>query len=147
MIILDANGLIYCLNHSKPFPGLEFIVSDELRDEFETALVVNGGRKIKLRDISELPNYSEAYYLNEYAHYLNTFSGVDLSCMRGVTDVTILAMVSSILNQFGSDQQTQLDLGDANETTVTVITNDGDLKKRLTRDHEKLVRIIDPLTL
>lgn len=147
MTILDANGLIHCLSYNKPLPDSPFIVTEELREECETALVVNGNRSLILEEAANLPGYDEAYYLTQYAHYLNTFSEADLACMRGITDVTILALVSSILNEFGSTQQTQLELEDREDTPITVISNDKALTKRLAYDFGKKVIIINPTTL
>jgi hypothetical protein len=145
--ILDANGLIHCLDKNKPLPEQPLVVTEDLREEYETALVVNGHRKLALQDISELPGYDEGFYLKEYARYLNTFSGVDLSGMRGITDASILALASCLLNDFGGAQQTHLDLGEITETKLTVISNDGGLTRRLVRDFGDGVIIIDPTSL
>lgn len=146
MIILDANGLIHCLDNDKVLPDEHLLVTDDLRDEYETALLINGQQELKLKDVSELPGYDEAFYLKKYAHYLNTYS-VDLSSMRGITDASILALVSCVLNGFGGAQQIQLDLGDVEDIRLMVISNDDNLIRRLTRDFRDKVTIIDPETL
>jgi hypothetical protein len=147
MTILDSNGLIYLLTNGKALPAEELIVTDDLREEYDTALLVNGHHSLSLIDISSLPMFEEAYYYKEYANYLNNFPGVSVASMRSLTDVSILALVSCIMNRFGQDQQISLDLGDEKEELITVITGDENLAKRLTADFGARVNVIDVTSL
>lgn len=147
MTILDSNGLIYCLTNHKDLPDGPLLVSEELEIEYETALVVNGHRTLELQNIIDLPGYDEVFYLQRYAHYLNTFNGVDISSMRSITDASILALIACVLENFGGSQQLQLDLGSNEEAKLTVITNDQNLCRRIEQDFGDQVEIKNPETI
>lgn len=147
MIVLDSNELIYCLNSGRQLPPGELVVTDELRDEYETALLVNGRRSLVLTDIDSLYGYDEAYYYKEYAKYLNDFPGVNVASMRSLTDVSILALVACIINRFGLGRQVTFDLGDESREEVIVITNDDKLEKRLRADFADQVKLVKPTSL
>lgn len=53
MTILDSNGLIYFLRNGKVLPDSELTTTEDLRDEYDTALLVNGRRTLRTKDISE----------------------------------------------------------------------------------------------
>lgn len=147
MTILDSNGLIYFLRNGKVLPDSELTTTEDLRDEYDTALLVNGRRTLRTKDISELSGYDEAYYYKEYVKYLNSFSGVNVASMRSLTDASILALVSCVTSGFGRGGQTSLEFGDEYIERVIVISKDDDLIKRLIDDFGSDVEIIDPVSL
>ena len=142
MMILDANGLINCIKSGKALPSSELLVTDDLREEYETALLINGHLTLNMVDASSLPQYNEAFYYKEYTKYLNSFSSVNVASMRSLTDVSILALVSCMVNQFGKGQQIRLDLGDEREEKIIVLTDDKNLTRRLQADFSDRVEVI-----
>lgn len=147
MIILDSNGLIYCLANGKLIHGNDLVVTEDLREEYDTALLINGRQSLNLIDAESLPGYEEAYYYREYTAYLNSFPGANVASMRSLTDVSILALVSCVINCFGHGRQIQLDFDDQYQKQLTIVTDDNDLSRRLIADFGDDVEVIDPLTL
>ena len=64
--------------------------------------------------------------------------------MRGLADVSILALVKCLTTDFGrTNQQITLDFGPQIIESLTVITSDDKLSKKLSEEFEGLITIVD----
>lgn len=143
MIVVDSNIIIRCFEDKRSLPNKELIVPDDLNDEYEVAKVVHGRDIVGMKLASELDGFDEAYYLKKYFHYLNTYPEVYFVQMRGFADVAILALVACLVENFGSPkQQTLFDMGIDSPDMITVVTQDGQLQKKLQSEFGKQINII-----
>lgn len=132
MIVVDSSAVIHAINAGKQLPRSNLYAPDDLQDEYEVMAFRHGQHKLpRVLPASEYPGYDEAYFVRCYAHYINQYSKVYLARMSGLADVSILALVDCLVNNFGNVQQLTLDLGESKPEVITVITDDDDLKKVL----------------
>lgn len=135
MTIFDTNMIIKCLKNSIELPLVEIIVPDDLYNEY---LIVEARHKKKIDKIrlaSSHEGYSEAYFLKEYARMLNKFSGVSFAKMRGFADVSILALASCLITDYGKQYaQTALSFEGLDMAKVTIATDDESLRKMLIKE-------------
>lgn len=143
MMVLDSNIIIKCFRNKKALPKDELIAPDDLRDEYLVAQKMHGEDIPGVKLISKLQSYEEAYYLQRYAHYLNSYSEVYFVQMRGFADVSILAMVSCLIADFGRQgQQMVFDLGIDDPEVITVATDDDSLMRSLKQEFGDKIRAI-----
>lgn len=140
MIAADSNTLINCLNGSKEIPFNELIVTDDLYKEY---LVAEEKHNTKINGatlISQIDGYDEAFYLKEYARVLNCYPGISFSKMRGFADISIVALASCIVTNFGKTQK-QMSLGFSDDQKLQVYTSDDTLRKMLKKEFDGLIEI------
>ena len=143
MMILDSNIIIKCFRNKKALPKDDFVAPDDLRDEYLVAQQMHGEDIPGVKLFSKLPSYDEAHYLQRYAHYLNSYSEVYFAQMRGLADVSILAMVSCLITNFGRQgQQMVFDLGIDDPEVITVATDDDSLTRSLKQEFGDKIRTI-----
>jgi len=143
MIVLDSNIIIKCFRNKKALPKDELIAPDDLHDEYLVAQEIHGEDIAGVKLISKLQFYDEAYYLQRYAHYLNSYSEVYFVQMRGFADVSILAMASCLITNFGrQSQQMVFDLGIDDPEVITVATDDDSLTRSLTQEFGDKIRVV-----
>lgn len=144
MIVLDSNVIVHCIDSGIRIPKGELLVPDDLQDEYEVMKIRHGSHKVPaVTNISERSDYDDAYYLQRYAYYLNEYGEVYLARMSGLADVSILALVDCLVNDYGREgQQTSFDLGTELTDIVTVITDDMTLAGRLTAEFKDSVTIL-----
>ena len=142
MIVVDTNTIINCINSGSDLPRMDIVVPDDLYEEYLVAETRHNQKIEKVKIASNMKGYDEAHYLQEYARMLNKFNGVSFAKMRGFADVSILALVSCLISDYGrKPPQTSLDLGTIDASAVTVITSDGPLKSMLTSEFGNQVNI------
>lgn len=143
MIIVDSNTVISCFKNSHALKGSEIVVPDDLYEEYLAAEIRHRQKINGLQLASTIKGYDEAAYLRKYAEALNSYSQVSFDKMRGLGDVSIIALVACMTTEFGKAlPQTSLDLGTANSESIIVVTDDGHLKKKLQKDFDGLIEII-----
>jgi len=143
MIVVDSSAVIHTINAHKQLPRGNLYVPDDLQDEYEVMAFRHGKHKLpKVSPASECPGYDEVYFVQRYTYYLNRYGKVYLARMSGLADVSILALVDCLVNNFGTAQQLTLDLGGSNTEVVTVITDDDDLKKALETEFGDKVSVL-----
>ena len=140
MKIIDSSTLIYCFVNGIDLPGTFYVIGD-LDEEFEMAEPMHKKKRTNVLQASEIRDYSEAYYLRQYAVMLEQHAGFSLSGMRGLGDIAILALVKSYQDNFGVANQISLGLFDDEPDQITVITNDAGLKKRLIKEFNGTITI------
>jgi hypothetical protein len=135
MIVADSNTVIDCLKNGRRLPG-GLVVPDDLYIEYLIAEARHGEKIEGVMLASALKDYDEVYFIREYAKALNSFGQLSFAKARGFGDVSIIALVSCLLNNFGRRQaQLSLDLGeDLPADRVVVITDDEGLRRKLTAD-------------
>lgn len=143
MTILDTNTIISCLEQEKSLGDNEIIVPDDLYEEY---LITEIRHKRQVRNVcmaSNIAGFSEAYYLSQYAKAINSYPNVSVAKMRGLGDVSIIALLECLITDFGRKQpQISLELGADLEKKIIVVTDDNDLCKRIVNDFEKFVEVI-----
>src|SRR5438477_4912638 len=112
MTVVDTNTIINSINGGKDLPQIEIIVPDDLYNEYLVAETRHNKKIEKVKMASTMKGFDEACYLQEYAKMLNKFNGVSFAKMSGFADVSILALVSCLVTDFGKrPPQTTLDFG------------------------------------
>lgn len=142
-MVVDSNIVIKCFENKKALPAGELVAPDDLHDEYLVTVERHGEEIPGVKLASKLPGYSEAYYLQRYAYYLNSYPEVYFAQMRGFADVSMLALVSCLSTGFGAQgQQTELDLGIDSPNVTTVVTDDKTLIKKLKEEFDGQIEII-----
>lgn len=142
MKIIDSSTLINCIEKGIILSDVYYTTGD-LSDEIELIEIIHEQKLINIEEATKLPNYSEPYYLRQYALMLNKYSGYSFTAMRGFGDVAILALVKSKLDNFGKPDQTTLELFGEMDNKITIITNDTGLSKRIKNEFKNKVIILD----
>ncbi|RTK94778.1 hypothetical protein EKI60_02645 [Candidatus Saccharibacteria bacterium] len=143
MTVVDTNTIINSINNGGKLPSIEITVSDDLYYEYLVAEARHNKKFEMVKLASSMKGYDEAHYLKEYATMLNKFTGVSFAKMRGFADVSILALVSCLVTDYGRrPPQTTLEFGTIDTSLVTVITKDGPLKKMLADEFGNQVNIM-----
>ena len=143
MIIVDSNAIIKNMNGPDKLDGLKLIVPDDLYGEYLVAEVRHGVSLPEIQLASTLKGFDESVYLKEYIAYLNSYTQMSIAKMRGLADVSILALVKCLTTDFGrQSRQITLDFGPQIIESLTVVTSDDKLFKRLEEEFEGLITII-----
>lgn len=143
MIVIDSNTVISCFKDKKSLPSGTLVAPDDLREEYLVAETRHGEEIQGVQLASRVSGYDDAYYLQQYANFLNTYNDVSFVQMRGFADVSILALTKCLVTDFGKKaDQLSLDLGDANADKLTVITDDVELRKKLVAEFGDRIKII-----
>lgn len=143
MIIADTSSIITSFEQDKLISVNDIIVPDDLYEEYLVAEIRHKKRVTNFKLASTQKGYDEAYYLKKYADVLNSYTPASLARMRGLGDVSIIALVDCIVTDYGKNPpQTMLNLGDNSLDKVIVITNDEDLSKRLSKDFQGLIDLV-----
>lgn len=140
MIAADSNTLINCLNGSKDIPFKELVVTDDLYMEYLVAEEKHNTKINGVIPISKIEGYDEAFYLKEYARVINCYPDISFARMSGFADISIVALVSCIVTNFGKTQK-QMTLGFSDDNKLHVYTSDGNLRKMLKREFDDLIEI------
>lgn len=144
MIIADSNAIIKDMDNSTKLGVMDLVVPDDLYDEYLVAEIRHGRRLPKLRLASALKGFDESAYLREYISYLNSYSQISISKMRGLADVAILALVKCLTTDFGrKNQQVTFDFDSDVVEKIKVITNDENLSKKLKQEFDGLIEIVE----
>lgn len=131
MIIADSNTVINCINVGKDIPS-DLLVSDDLYDEYLMIEIRHDEKIANVARASAMENYDEAYFIQKYAEALNTYRDFSFAKSRGFADISIIALVACIVEDFGRQTtQLSLNLEDQEEPRLNVITGDGSLRKEL----------------
>lgn len=143
MIILDTNTIISCLEHGKTLGDHEIIVPDDLYEEYLITEIRHKSQVRNVRLASKMTGFSEAYYLHQYANAINSYSKVSVAKMRGLGDVSIIALLECLISDYGRKQpQISLGLGADLDEKITVVSNDDDLCKKINNDFSEFVEAI-----
>lgn len=119
MIIIDNNALTFARENQIPLVG-EFITTPDVQDEYEAGFDSPLPKRVTI--CTKCRGVDAGIYLQHYKRMLNLFGSTSLYGMRGLGDVSILALLSAM--------KTSLE-GTLPFTVVTVITSDQKLKKRI----------------
>ena len=132
MTIADSTEVVKCFLEGTDIPVHEMIVPDDLYNEYLVAEERHDKKLAHVVKATELEGYSEAYYLRQYARFLNDYSGVSFTKMSGFGDISVLALTASIVDGFGKKlPQLALELGDVQSKMVCVITDDLGLANKI----------------
>jgi hypothetical protein len=144
MIIADSNAIIKNMNGPDKLDGLGLIVPDDLYTEYLVAEIRHGASLPKIQMASTLKGFDESAYLREYIGYLNSYTQMSIAKMRGLADVSILALVKCIATDFGRrNQQVTLDFDSQIIEKLTVISSDGKLTKKLKEEFDGLIDLVE----
>lgn len=133
MKVVDSNTVIECLKNNRPLPA-DLLVPDDLYSEYLVAETVHGEKIKGIVLASTIKGYDEVHYLREYAKALNSFTQLSFAKSRGFGDVSIIALVSCLISDFGRMQpQLSLDLGANTPGKVIVVTDDEGLRRKLSQ--------------
>ncbi len=134
MIVVDSSTVIECLKNNRPLPA-GMVVPDDLYNEYLIAEARHGEKIKEVTLASTIKGYDEVCYLRAYSKALNSFSHLSFAKSRGFGDVSIIALVTCLVTDFGRSQpQLSLDLGDDTIGKVTVVTDDVGLRKKLIQE-------------
>lgn len=143
MKVIDSNIVIKCFDNKKALPEGELVAPDDLRDEYAVTVEQHRQEIPGVKLASKISGYNEAYYLQRYAYYLNSYKEVYFVQMRGFADVSILALVSCLVTNFGKQgQQAILDFGIDTPDKITVITDDKVLTQSLKKEFDGQIDIL-----
>lgn len=132
IVVADSDTVIKHLRDGVGVPAGDLIVPDDLYEEYLVAEERHGKRLKNVKKASDLIDYDRAYYLRVYADTLNAYAQVSLARMSGLGDVSILALLRCIVENFGNEHvQLSLDLDGGPSIMASVITNDGQLRKKI----------------
>lgn len=130
--IADSTVIIKCFQQGSDIPVAKIVVPDDLFNEYLVAEERHQKKVSQVQKATELEDYSEAYYLQRYAVFLNEYSGVSFTKMSGFGDVSVLALTASVVEKFGrGTDQLSLELGDESGPAVCVVTDDVNLAKKI----------------
>lgn len=143
MIIVDSNTVISCFNNHQKLTGMELVVPDDLYEEYLAAEIRHGQKLDGIRLASTLKGYDEAAYLRKYAEAINDYSHISFDKMRGLGDISILALVACLVTNFDKAlPQISLNLGEGIKETIHIVTDDSNLKKKLQKDFGEFVEVL-----
>lgn len=144
MIIADSNAIIENMNGPDKFSDIELLVPDDLYSEYLVVEVRHGVSLPKLKLTSTLKGFDESVYLKEYISYLNSYTQMSIAKMRGLADVSILALVKCLTTDFNrKNQQITFDFESNIIEKIKVITDDDHLLKKLRQEFDGLVEVIE----
>ncbi|HEU4966415.1 MAG TPA: hypothetical protein VFT53_02955 [Candidatus Saccharimonadales bacterium] len=144
MIIIDSNTVIACFNDHRSLAGLDLVVPDDLYEEYLAAEVRHGQKINGIRLASTIKGYDEAAYLRKYAEAINGYSHISFDKMRGLGDVSILALVACLVTNFDKAlPQIALNLGESAKNIIRVVTDDNNLRKKLQNDFGEFVEVVN----
>ncbi len=115
MTIIDNTGLIY-LESNKINYSEDCFITPEVREEFEVKALMN--LSSNFIDATSKEDFDLKNYLESFKFFLNTYPHFSLSKQRGLGDVSLLALVKTLINN------EQLSLG---IDPIVVISDDRNL--------------------
>lgn len=130
MNIIDSTALIEALKNNLQLTG-EYVITSDLDREFEVSELAHQRKRNGIMIAQHLYPYDEAYYLRIYDKMLNKYGGCSLVAMRNLGDISILALVEALIDNFGKPIQTNLGLFMPDDGKINVFTADRTLRNRL----------------
>lgn len=145
MIIVDSNTIIQHLSGGESLLIPDMLVPDDLYEEYIVAELRHNKRIPNIKLASTLANYDQSYYLTEYVKAIRSFKHFSFARMSGFGDIAIIALASSIIDDFGKSnpQQLTFDLVPGPQHQLTVITSDKDLRAYLNDKLKEDIRVIE----
>ena len=128
MNIIDNNAIIYVLDRNIRVTE-DYFLAPDVKEESELAeLRSRRNMPVNFKEIRVLHSFTEPVYLGYYKVMLNKYGGRSFFNMAGFGDISILATVYTLLDNFELAKQQTL-FPDAQE--VAVFTEDARLIKKI----------------
>ncbi|MDQ5954589.1 MAG: hypothetical protein QG583_517 [Patescibacteria group bacterium] len=121
-----------------------FYITDDLKNEIDNLKSISSeykrqAERITFIDIKNHPHFNEAKYLENYKQSINKYNSiVSFYGLKGLGDISIIAMISTIINHPNPT------LFEGNDI-IEIITHDGPLKDVLGEKFGKKIIINDPM--
>ena len=128
MNLLDTNGVSFVLEHNFALKEQYFLAPEVFEEVEMTQLKFGKATPANIAHIDRSDHFEEGRYLARYRSALNKFSGKSFYNMTGFGDISILAVVQTVLELFDAEKATQL--FDPTEPIV-VFTDDTGLTNRI----------------
>lgn len=123
--LLDANALISLQHRGQSIAAKHKChVPDEIVEELQSS--EDGDRWLQAQPLASV-RIDEVEYLQEYARFLNAFSGVSFYSLKGFGDVALLATLQLLVRR--SPATPTLSREVFPEDTIYLVTDDKDLRK------------------
>ena len=143
MNILDTNAINDILDRDIKL-NEEYYITPDVSEEADLTQIIRN--KVLSKNIKPLDKYryfDYCIYLNQYQKALNNYSGKSFYNMTGFGDVSIIAALHALTQEFGRINKGQLfPIGE----TINVFTTDKGLIKRITNDFNDNIVSIRPLS-
>jgi hypothetical protein len=149
MRIIDNNAITHVLKNNIKLTEVYYLAPD-VSDEAEIAEQILGGKiPDKIRHISKEPFFDENAYIRAYKEMLNKHtSSRSFYNMTGFGDISILALVSTMSQQFSKQQKK---LFNDMEEEIVIFTEDAGLRKKISQEFKGAqsvtIRVLDNLSL
>ncbi len=123
--LLDTNALISLQQRGQSIAAKHKChVPDEIAEELQSS--EDGDRWLQAQPLTSV-RIDEVEYLQEYARFLNAFSGVSFYSLKGFGDVALLATLQLLVRR--SPATPTLSREVFPEDTIYLVTDDRDLRK------------------
>jgi len=128
MRILDNNSINYIFANNVTVNGVYFIPPD-IKDESEIAELIFG-KKISpnIKEFSKETVFNEALYFSKYKEMLNKHAGRSFYNMTGFGDISILALIATLKEFYGTKAPAQLP---GMQEELFIYTEDQGLKNKI----------------
>ncbi|MFA5248257.1 MAG: hypothetical protein WC415_03355 [Patescibacteria group bacterium] len=137
MNILDTSALINYIEKSNALPKAVYFITSDIENEiFTTEIDFNTEINDNIRVISENSFFNESRYLNNYYYILNKHSGRSFYNMTGFGDISIMALIKTLIEAEKDCFQQQLPLKELKENLVVYVDDIG-LKKRIVKEFKQ----------
>ena len=135
MNILDSTAIIYAFDNKICLKS-EYYITDDLDEEFEVAELRHDSRRdpIAVMPARSIKGFNKGYYLKMYKQVLDSHRGYSFVKMTGFGDISIIALVKSLQQNFGRPVQRSLDLFGEDDVVINIYTSDKRLHKRLVNE-------------
>lgn len=144
MNLLDTNGISHILENNLALRE-EYYLAPDVSEEVELTQLVHGRRlPAVIHEISELNEFNGAVYLRHYNLMLNKYEGRSFYNMTGFGDVSILATIHAIVEDFDRQANEQLF---HNSEQIVVYTGDRGLTTKINAEFLGRDIVVSPVNV
>lgn len=130
MNIIDTSAIDYVLQGKIALDRDDvFFVSEDIKDEIELSAQIHDTKvPVSIHLITENPEFSQVEFYINYKEMLNKHSGYSFSNMKGIGDISLLAVIRTL-----AAKQSKLAFL-ATEENIDIYTDDTGLIKRIKQE-------------
>jgi len=147
MKILDTSALNYVMKNNIVIDENFFVTPDILEEIFTLEIALNKSAPLTyLINIFEDESFHKTQYLNNYYLILNSVGGKSIYTMRGMGDVSLLALAKTLVENKSVLPTVELPFSEYKEKH-TIYSGDDALRKRLIKIVGIEIEILPPVSL
>ncbi len=144
MKILDTSALNFVMKNNIIIDENFFVTPDILEEIYTLEIALNKAAPLTyLIDLFEEESFQKALYLKNYHFILNSVGGKSIYTMRGMGDVSLLALAKTLIESKGAFWSLELPFAEYAEKH-TIYSGDEGLRKRLEKIVGNEIVILSP---